>query len=93
MVSTVFHLNNKEAKCELKVNFENEVLPFCSEPKYLAVTLDRSLSYHRDIESLHKKLTSCVTLLKRQFAGSSCGAEQISLGTATLALVHSTIER
>jgi len=28
-------------KCELKVNFNNETLPFCSKPKYLGVTLDR----------------------------------------------------
>ena len=41
-VSAVFHLNNKEAKRELKVNFNNEILPFCSEPNYLGVTLDRS---------------------------------------------------
>ena len=31
-VSVVFHLN-KEAKRELKVYFNNETLPFCSEPK------------------------------------------------------------
>ena len=31
-VLAVFHLNNKEAKRELKVNFNNETLPFCSEP-------------------------------------------------------------
>ena len=37
-VSAAFHLNNKEAKRELKVNFNNETLPFCSEPKYLGVT-------------------------------------------------------
>ena len=30
--SAVFHLNNKEAKRELKLNFNNENLPFCSEP-------------------------------------------------------------
>jgi len=27
MVSAAFHLNNKEAKRELKVNFNNETLP------------------------------------------------------------------
>jgi len=42
-VSAAFHLNNKEAKRELKVSYNNEILPFCSEPKYLGVTLDRSL--------------------------------------------------
>ena len=48
-VSAVFHLNNKEAERELKVNFNNENLPFCSEPKYLGVTLDRSLTYRRHL--------------------------------------------
>jgi len=30
-VSADFHLNNKEAKRELKVKYNNEILPFCSE--------------------------------------------------------------
>jgi len=64
-VSAVFHLNNNEAQRELKVNFNNETLPFCSEPKYLGVTLDRSLTYGRHLESLRKKLTSRVALLRR----------------------------
>ena len=34
MVSAVFHLNNKEAKSELKANHNNKTLQFCSEPKY-----------------------------------------------------------
>ena len=38
-VSAVFHLNNKEVKCELKVNFNNKTLPFCSEPTYLGHSL------------------------------------------------------
>ena len=32
-VSAVFNLNNKEAKRELKVNYNNKTLPFCSEHK------------------------------------------------------------
>ena len=44
-VPAVFHLNIKEAKRELKVNFNNEILPFCSEPKYLEVMVDRLLTY------------------------------------------------
>jgi len=31
-VSAAFHLNNKIAKRELKVNYDNETLPFCSDP-------------------------------------------------------------
>jgi len=44
-VSTAFHRNNKEAKRELEVKYNNETLPFCSEPKYLGATLGRSLTY------------------------------------------------
>jgi len=63
-VSTVFHLNNKEAKRELNVNHSKETLPLCSERKYLGVTLDRSLTYRRHFKSLRKKLTSRVALFE-----------------------------
>jgi len=53
-VSAVFHLNNNEAKRELKVNYNNEILPFCPESKYLGVLLDRSLTYRRLLGSLRK---------------------------------------
>jgi len=43
-VLAVFHLNN-------------EAVLFCSEPKYLRVPLDRSLTYRLHLESLRKKLT------------------------------------
>ena len=88
-VSAVFH--HKEAKRELKVNFSNESLPFYSEPKYLrlGVTLDRSLTYRRHLESLRKKLTSRVAL-SRRLTGS--GAGPTTLQIATLALVHSAAE-
>jgi len=90
-VSAVFHRNNKEAKRELKVNFNNETLPFWSEAKYLGVTLDCSLTYRELLESLRKKLKSRVALLRR-LAGSGWSAEATTLRTAILALVHSTAE-
>ena len=89
-VSAAFHLN-KKAKRELKVKYNNETLPFCSEPKYLGVSLDRSLTYRPHLESLRKKLTSRFTLLRR-LAGSGWGAGATILRTATLALVHSSAE-
>jgi len=81
MVSGIFQLNNKEAKRALNVflNVSNEILPFCSETKYLGVTLDRSLTYRRHLESLRKKLTSRVALLRR-FAGSGWGQARNQLG-------------
>jgi len=42
----------------------NETLSFCAEPTYLGVTLDRSLTHRRYLESLRKKLTSRVVLLR-----------------------------
>jgi len=59
----VIHLN-KEAKSELKTNHNNETPPFCSEPTYLGVMLDRSLTYRRHLELLRKKLTSRVAILE-----------------------------
>ena len=50
-VPVAFHFNNKEAKRELKVNLNNENLPFCPKLKYLRVTLDRSLTNRRHLES------------------------------------------
>jgi len=77
MVLAVFHLNNKEAKRELKVNHNNETLLFCSDPKYLGVTLDRSLMYRRNLESLRKKLTSRVALLRR-LLGLGCWSNNVA---------------
>ena len=37
--SAVFQLNNKETKRELKVNHNNETLPFCSGSRYPGVSL------------------------------------------------------
>ena len=90
-VSAAFYLNNKEAKRELKVKYNNATLPFCYEPKCLGVALDRSLTYHRYLESLRKKLTSRVALLRR-LAGYGWGAGATTLRIATLALAHSTAE-
>ena len=87
--SAVFHLNNKEAKRELKVDFNNETLP--SRHVHLGVKLERSLTYRRHLELLRKKLTSRVELLKR-LAGSGWSAGTTALRTATLGLVHSTAE-
>jgi len=65
--------------------------PFCPEPKYLGVTLDRSLTYHQHLEPLRKKLTLRGALL-RQLAGSGWSGGVTTLRIATLALMHSTAE-
>ena len=64
MVMEAFHLNNQEAKCELKVYNSDRLLLFCPTPTYLGVKLDRSLMFHHHLVALHKKLSLCITLLR-----------------------------
>ena len=90
-VTEAFHLYNREARRELTIKAEGRALPFSTTPTYLGVKLDRALTFRQHLQSLRKKLTTRVGLLRR-LAGSSWGAGAITLRTATLALVHSTAE-
>ena len=53
-VSAAFDLNNKEARCGLYITVEERALPYCAEPMYLGIKLDRALTFCRHIESLQK---------------------------------------
>ena len=85
-VTAAFHLNNREAKRELKV-YNND----SPTPTYLGVKLDRSLTFRHHLVALLKKLSSRVTLLRR-LVGSGWGAGAKTLPIATLSLVYSTAE-
>ena len=90
-VTAAFHLNNREAKRELKVYNNGRLLPFCPIPTYLGVKLDRSLTFRHHLVALRKKLSSRVTLLRR-LVGSGWGASAKTLRIATLSLVYSTAD-
>ena len=90
-VTAAFHLNNREAKRELKVYNNGRLLPFCPTPTYLGVKLDRSLMFRHHLVALRKKLSSRVTLLRRR-VGLGWGAGAKTLRIATLSLVYSTAE-
>ena len=85
-VTADFHLNNREAKRELKVYNNGRLLPFCPTPTYLGVKLDRSLTFRHHLMALRKKLFSRITLLRR-LVGSGWGAGAKILRIATLSLV------
>ena len=57
-VMAAFHLNNQEAKRELKVYNNGRLLPFCPTPIYLGVKLDRSLTFCHHLVALRKKLSN-----------------------------------
>ena len=90
-MTAALHLNNREAKCELKVYNNGRLLPFCPTPIYLGVKLDRSLTFCHHLVALLKKLSSRVTLLRR-LVGSGWGAGAKTLRIATLSLAYSAAE-
>ena len=95
IVTAAFHLNNREAKRELKVYNNGRLLPFCPTPTYLGVKfchyLVALLTFCHYLVALRKKLSSRVTLLGR-LVGSGWGAGAKTLRIATLSLVYSTAE-
>ena len=90
-VTAAFHLNNREAKCELKVYNNGRLLPFCPTSTYLGVELDRLLMFCHHLVALRKKLSLRITLLRR-LVGLGWGVGAKTLCTATLSLVYSTAE-
>ena len=56
-VTAAFYLNNREAKCELNVYNNGNLLRLCPVPTYLGVKLDRSLTFRHHLEALRKKLS------------------------------------
>ena len=90
-VMAAFHLNNREAKCELKIYNNGRLLAFCPTPTYLGVKLDRSLTFRHHLVALRKKLFSRVPLLRR-LVGSGWGAGTKALRIASLSLIYSTAE-
>ena len=73
-MSVAFHFNNREAKREFNVYNNGKLLPPCLVPTYLGVKLDRLLTFYYYLETLHKKLSNPVALLRRP-AGSGWGGQ------------------
>ena len=90
-VTAAFHLNNREAKRELKVYNNGRLLPFCPTSTYLGIKLDRLLTFRHHLVAFRKKISSRVTLLCRLVSlGWDAGAKTLRI--ATLFLVYSTAE-
>ena len=67
-VTAAFHLDNREAKREIKVKNNGKILPFCPVQIYLGVKLDRALTYCHHLEALREK-----TIHARFAAEATCG--------------------
>jgi hypothetical protein len=60
-------------------------------PKYLGVTLDRTLTYNAHLTKTSKKVSARIKIV-RKLAGTGWGAGAETLRTAALAIVYSTAE-
>ena len=63
---TAFHLRNREANRSLKVSWNGVDLENTTHPKYLGVTLDRTLSYKQHIQNTKMKVAIRNNLLKKK---------------------------
>ena len=88
---TAFYLSNKEANRSLKVEWNRTKLENTPHPKYLGVTLDRTLSYKEHIHNTKMKVATRNNLL-RKLSNSKWGANASTIRTTALALCYSVAE-
>lgn len=86
-----FHLNNKLANTRLHVLFNGSYLRHNDYPKYLGVTLDRTLTYKKHLSNTAAKLKTRNNIVSK-LASSSWGASASTLRTAALGLVYPVAE-
>ena len=88
---TAFHLMNKVANRSLKVEWNRTQLENTPHPKYLGVTLDRTLSYKEHMHNTKMKVATRNNLL-RKLSNSKWGANASTIRTTALALCYSVAE-
>ena len=88
---TAFHLRNREIKRSLNIARNGVGLENTAYPKYLGVTLDRTLNYKQHILNTKIKLATRNNLLKK-LANSKWGSNARTIRTTALALCYSTAE-
>lgn len=87
----LFHLNNRQTNITLNVSLNNSPLPHNPNPKYLGVTLDRTLSYKKHLTNSAAKLKTRNNIIQK-LAGSTWGASASTLRSSALGLVFSSAE-
>lgn len=86
-----FHLRNRNADGELKIQQEDVYLEYTKFPKYLGVTLDRSLTFMKHYENTRAKVNTRNNIL-RKIVNSKWGADANTLRTTAIALSYSATE-
>lgn len=86
-----FHLLNRSANYQLQVSFANVPLRHNHFPKYLGVTLDRTLSFKKHLTNTAGKIRTRNNLIQK-LCGTTWGSTAHILRTSSLALVYSCAE-
>ena len=86
-----FHLNNHAAGRKLNITWNDQILENDSHPKYLGVTLDRTLSFSKHVQNVKAKIATRNNLLSK-LANSTWGADPKTLRTTAMALSYSSAE-
>ncbi|KAI8429039.1 hypothetical protein MSG28_007610 [Choristoneura fumiferana] len=79
------------ANAELNVTFRGDVLKHNPNPKYLGVTLDRSLTYKTHLGKVAAKIRTRNNIVQK-LTSTTWGASAACLRTTSLALVYSSAE-
>jgi hypothetical protein len=74
----VFHLNTHAANKQLNVMFNGTSIKHVDHPKYLGVTLDRTITFKSHLDKPAKKVSSRVNLV-RKLAGTKWGSNAQTL--------------
>jgi hypothetical protein len=90
-IHTCFHLNNSEAQRPLNIKLNDTSIRLDNHPKYLGITLDRSLTFKTHLTNTRKKISTRNNIIQK-LAGSTWGSSAEVLRTSSLALVYSTAE-
>jgi hypothetical protein len=86
-VVTTFHLSNRDASYRPEIVFQGHRLAYEEFPKYLGITLDRTLSFRRHLELAAQKLKTRNNILQK-LTSTKWGAPTNVLRTSALALVY-----
>ena len=90
-VYVLYHLNTRDVGRRLNISVDGKTMECESNPTYLEVKLDRSLTFKPHLTSVRQKVLSRCALLNR-LAGKGWGASVSTLRTSSLAFVYPTPE-
>lgn len=89
--SCAFHLRNRDSAKTLRITWREVEIAHNDNPKYLGVTLDRSLTYKANCRKLKSKIGARNNILRR-LTSTRWGATPHVLRTSCLALCYSAGE-